>query len=1032
MTDNCNPVSQKRAGFCSSPPPTMKKTINYLPFIVLLLLPSLFYPVVDASGWRSSSDVHAFFEFASSLLAVTAGIMVLLHFFTTGRWFFLIISIGFTLIGTEQIVHAIFSFNRIWREIPPTFRLAVSTTWLTGHFILLAAFFLALIFREKEVVPAKRALYAVVYSIIGLVCAALIALLIFNSPILPHFVLIGSITKKLIELSLALLYFVAFLFYSNIYFKQQSHSPLLWGIIACIILRVLAHIFVFDSQAFYDAHWDTAHLIALLSYFFPIFGVWGETIKLQKTAQVQLIELEKEMAERRKVELELLESEERLRDIVLSTSDWVWEVDENGVYTYSSQKGFDILGRSNEDIIGKTPFDFMPPDEAKRAAAIFSEIAANKAPIKDLENLNIGRNDKKICLLTNGVPILDKEGNLKGYRGIDKDITEHKKIQEVLRENEERFRAIADYTYDWENWIGSDGKLVWINPSVLRLTGYTADECLNMYDFPIPLFDENDRERMTLLFAEVVRGASCDNVEFRIRCKDGSIKWGEVSCQPIYNSIGTNIGHRSSIRDVTDRKQAEDALCKSEYDLTEAQRLAKIGSWRFDVSTNTVRWSDELYRVFDVDRMEFGGLHEPFLRRVHPEDRIKVLETNKKTVEGGEPFDLTYRILTKTNQVKHIREVGYAMKDDHGNVTGLFGTAQDITDRKFAEETLAKSEEKYRTLFETIDEAFCVVEMLYDPDGKASDYRFVEINPAFEKHTGLQQALGKTIRQMVPNHDAHWFEIYGKVARTGEAIRFEMPAVAMQRYYDMYAFRIGKDGSQRVGVLFNDITPRKQAEEALHASLKEKELLIREVHHRVKNNMQVMSGLLDLQARFTVNPKLNEMLNEGKSRIRAMSLIHEKLYESKDFTRIDLAEYVKILSQELFQAYKINPGKIDLVIQTDDAAYVDISHAIPCGLILNELISNALKHAFPGDEPGKLEIAIHETKNTEIEILVRDNGSGIPEEVDIHQPHLVGLYLVNGLVKNQLYGQIEVIRGIGTEFRIRFPLLFVEDKGVVQ
>lgn len=267
----------------------MKKIINYLPFIVLLLLPLLFYPVVDTSGWRSDSDVHAFFEFASSLLSVTAGIIVLLHFFTTGRWFFLIISIGFVIIGTEQFVHAIFSFDRIWSVIHPIFKLAVSTALLTGHFILLESFFLALLFKEREIVPAKRMLNAVVYNIIGLIFAAFIALLIFNSPYLPDFVRLGSTTKKLIELSLALLFFVAFLFYSNIYFKQQSHSPLLWGIIACIVFFVLAHIFVFDAtKSFYDAHWDTAHLIVFLSYFFPTFGIWGETIKLHRASQVQV------------------------------------------------------------------------------------------------------------------------------------------------------------------------------------------------------------------------------------------------------------------------------------------------------------------------------------------------------------------------------------------------------------------------------------------------------------------------------------------------------------------------------------------------------------------------------------------------------------------------------------------------------------------------------------------------------------------------------------------------------------------------
>ncbi|MHB8908109.1 MAG: hybrid sensor histidine kinase/response regulator [Syntrophales bacterium] len=141
-----------------------------------------------------------------------------------------------------------------------------------------------------------------------------------------------------------------------------------------------------------------------------------------------------------KTEKSLRESEERLRDIIFSIADWVWEVDQNGVYTYSSQKGLDLLGASREDIIGKTPFDFMPPDEAKRVAAIFFDIAAKKLPIKDLENLNIGKNGEKICLLTNGVPILDQEGNLKGYRGVDNDITERKRAEEERRGLEERLQ----------------------------------------------------------------------------------------------------------------------------------------------------------------------------------------------------------------------------------------------------------------------------------------------------------------------------------------------------------------------------------------------------------------------------------------------------------------------------------------------------------------------------------------------------------------------------------------------------------------
>ena len=218
-----------------------------------------------------------------------------------------------------------------------------------------------------------------------------------------------------------------------------------------------------------------------------------------------------------------------------------------------------------------------------------------------------------------------------------------------------------------------------------------------------------------------------------------------------------------------------------------------------------------------------------------------------------------------------------------------------------------------------------------------------------------------------------------------------------------------------------DITDRKRAEVQLHASLREQDILLREIHHRVKNNMQVIIGLLDLQASSSGNPELMEMLNKGQSRIRSMALVHEKLYASKDFTRINLAGYLRTLSQDLFQSYKINPGKIDLIIQTD-GVYVDINKAIPCGLVLNELISNVLKHAFPGDRQGELQIIIREEKNTEMEIVVRDNGMGLPDDVDIHQPRTMGLNLVNGLVKKQLKGQMEVRRDNGTEIRIKFPL----------
>jgi len=227
---------------------------------------------------------------------------------------------------------------------------------------------------------------------------------------------------------------------------------------------------------------------------------------------------------------------------------------------------------------------------------------------------------------------------------------------------------------------------------------------------------------------------------------------------------------------------------------------------------------------------------------------------------------------------------------------------------------------------------------------------------------------------------------------------------------------------QRVSELEQSESRRKRAEEKMQASLREKEILLNEIHHRVKNNMQVITSLLKLQANACGNPELTERLNESQSRIRAMALIHEKLCSSKDFTRIELAGYVRTLTDELFRSFKIGAREIDLIVQTAGEVYMDINKAIPCGLILNELISNVLKYAFPGNRHGELQIILRKKKNTEIEIVVRDNGLGLPDDVDIQQPRTTGLHLVNGLVKNQLDGQIEVRRDNGTEFRIKFPL----------
>jgi PAS domain S-box-containing protein len=218
-----------------------------------------------------------------------------------------------------------------------------------------------------------------------------------------------------------------------------------------------------------------------------------------------------------------------------------------------------------------------------------------------------------------------------------------------------------------------------------------------------------------------------------------------------------------------------------------------------------------------------------------------------------------------------------------------------------------------------------------------------------------------------------------------------------------------------------DITILKRAEAQIRASLLEKENLLREIHHRVKNNMQVVSALLILQSKKTKDRKILEMFRESEHRIKTMALIHEKLYQSRSFGTIDLAEYLSRLVQYLFRSYEERSAKVTLEMDVRDIS-LDIDTALPCSLIINELVSNSLKYAFPGGKGGKICIRVTKDEASGYAMEIRDNGVGLPPGLDLEKTETLGLRLVYGLVVNQLGGTIETgTAGKGTSFIIRFP-----------
>ena len=297
--------------------------------------------------------------------------------------------------------------------------------------------------------------------------------------------------------------------------------------------------------------------------------------------------------------------------------------------------------------------------------------------------------------------------------------------------------------------------------------------------------------------------------------------------------------------DAVERARAQAALRENEQRLRLALEVAELGTWTWDLRTGEGH--------LDARSAEITGLpagHLPDVARaqaasIHPADVAATQSASAAGMASGEPFDLAYRTLHEDGRVRHVASRARVSLDAAGQPARLVGTNRDVTDEREAEARLRASEEQYRTLFESIEDGFCVIQVLLDEEGQPVDYRFVEANPVFGAQTGLVDAVGRTALEMVPDLEPFWTRTYGGVALTGRSARFENHAPSMGRWFDVNAFRVGAPGEHRVAILFKDITARKVAElerERLVAALQvERERLV-EVIRRAPAFMAVLRG----------------------------------------------------------------------------------------------------------------------------------------------------------------------------------------------
>jgi PAS domain S-box-containing protein len=344
----------------------------------------------------------------------------------------------------------------------------------------------------------------------------------------------------------------------------------------------------------------------------------------EKGNVVKMIGTVQDISERKSIERKISEKDKRLRDIVYAMGDWVWEVDERGVYTFSSSNSLKHIGRTSKEIIGKTPFDFMPEAEAKRVGEIFKDIVVNKAQIKDLKNWNIKKNGEKICLLTNGVPIIDDNGNYKGYRGVDKDITERILTQELLVESEQKYRYLFNTMNEGVIKTDSNDIILMVNPKFCDLLGYSENELVGKKASNTFLFSLNDKK--IILDKINKRQKEVEDIyEIAIKNKKGEKRWHLVSGSPTYDVNGNIDGSLGIHTDITEKKELEKQL---QFTLNNLEKLVADRTKKLKQTTHKLELSY-------IKEKELGELKSRFVSTASHQFRtpLTVIKSNIELIQ---------------------------------------------------------------------------------------------------------------------------------------------------------------------------------------------------------------------------------------------------------------------------------------------------------------------------------------------------------------------------------------------------------------
>ena len=511
----------------------------------------------------------------------------------------------------------------------------------------------------------------------------------------------------------------------------------------------------------------------------------------------------------------------RLAAIVESSEDAIIGKELDSMITNWNRGAEKIFGYSANEIVGTSIMRLIPADRQDEENDILGKIKRGES-VEHFETRRQTKDRRLIDVSITASPIKDATGKVIGVSKMARDISERKQAEEKVAQEQERLKLIFE-TVSVGIALATkhpDGTVTRIiNDAHLRICGLTReqDQIPGIY---LRLRHPDESARQDELYRQLEAGVHAEfSLEKRYVRLDGTVVWVVFSLHRRKFADGRT-EELTTVVDITKSKLASEALSAGEERMRLATEATAVGIWEWNIPTNRIRWDAQMFRIYGIAPTPDGFVdYSTWTGAIRPEDLREQEESLQDTLRRRGHGSREFRIQRRSDgECRYLQAVETVRLNAEGHAEWVVGTNLDITGRKQGEEEIRQSEARYRTLFDTLIEGFCTIEMIFDADGKPVDYRFLEINPAFEKQTGLHNAQGRLMRDLAPNHETHWFEIYGKIALTGEPAHFESEAKALGRHYAVCAYRVGGPESRKVAILFNDFTERKRAEASLQES----------------------------------------------------------------------------------------------------------------------------------------------------------------------------------------------------------------------